>query len=111
VDRRRGVRARAPDQPVARLLEHRCRQHDRHHHLQQLLANIGAFPDRIARTNGIITGVDLRTGNFGSRRTEGLEVVARAGTDLFGGVLTAGLDGTRLFEKKEKLLPNLPTPT
>jgi iron complex outermembrane receptor protein len=76
--------------------------------LQQLLANIGAFPDRIARTNGIITGVDLRTGNFGSRRTEGLEVVARAGTDLFGGVLTAGLDGTRLFEKKEKLLPNLP---
>jgi iron complex outermembrane receptor protein len=76
--------------------------------LQQLLANIGAFPDLIARTNGIITGVDLRTGNFGSRRTEGLEVVARAGTDLFGGVLTAGLDGTRLFEKKEKLLPNLP---
>jgi iron complex outermembrane receptor protein len=76
--------------------------------LQQLLANIGAFPDRIQRTNGIITGVDLRTGNFGSRRTEGLEVVARAGTDLFGGVLTAGLDGTRLFEKKEKLLPNLP---
>lgn len=75
--------------------------------LQQLLANIGAFPERIQRTNGIITGVDLRTGNFGSRRTEGLEVVARAGADVFGGVLTAGLDGTRLFEKKEKLLPNL----
>jgi iron complex outermembrane receptor protein len=75
--------------------------------LQQLLANIGAFPDRIQRTNGIITGVDLRTGNFGSRRTEGLEVAARAGADLFGGVLTAGLDGTRLFEKREKLLPNL----
>lgn len=75
--------------------------------LQQLLANIGAFPERIQRTNGIITGVDLRTGNFGSRRTEGLEVAARAGADVFGGVLTAGLDGTRLFEKKEKLLPNL----
>lgn len=75
--------------------------------IPQLLANIGAFPDRIARTNGIITGVDLRTGNFGSRRTEGLEVAVRAGADLMGGVLTAGLDGTRLLTKKEKLLPNL----
>ena len=75
--------------------------------LTQLLANINAFPDRIVRTNGIITGVDLRTGNFGSRRTEGLEVSARAGTDLLGGQLTAGLDGTRILTKKEKLLPNL----
>jgi iron complex outermembrane receptor protein len=76
--------------------------------IPQLLANITAFPERIIRTNGIITGVDLRTGNFGSRRTEGLEVVGRAGTDLFGGKLSAGLDGTYLLTKKEKLLPNLP---
>jgi iron complex outermembrane receptor protein len=76
--------------------------------IPQLLGNITAFPDRIARTNGIITGVDLRTGNFGSRRTEGLEVVARAGADFLGGVLTVGLDGTRLLTKKEKLLPSLP---
>jgi iron complex outermembrane receptor protein len=75
--------------------------------LTQLLANINAFPERITRTNGIITGVDLRTGNFGSRRTEGLEIAARAGADLFGGQLTAGLDGTRILTKKEKLLPNL----
>jgi iron complex outermembrane recepter protein len=76
--------------------------------IPQLLANINAFPERVQRTNGIITGVDLRAGNFGSRRTEGLEFVARGGFDLGDGVLTAGLDGTYLLTKKEKLLPSLP---
>ncbi len=76
--------------------------------IPQLLANIGAFPDRIVRTNGIITGVDLRTGNFGSRRTEGLEIMARGAVDAAGGVIAAGLDGTYLLDKREKLLPNLP---
>jgi iron complex outermembrane receptor protein len=76
--------------------------------LQQLLANYNNFPERIGRTNGIITSVDLTSGNFGSRRTEGLEVVGRAGTDMFGGKLNAGLDGTYLFSKKEKLVPNSP---
>ena len=54
--------------------------------IPQLLANIAAFPDRIQRTNGIITGVDLRTGNFGSRRTEGLDFTFRGAVDAFGGV-------------------------
>jgi len=45
--------------------------------IPQLLANINAFPERIERTNGIITRVDLRTGNFGSRRTEGIDVTIR----------------------------------
>lgn len=76
--------------------------------IPQLLANIGAFSDRIQRTNGIITGVDLRTGNFGSRRTEGLEISARGAIDGLGGTLAAGLDGTYLLDKREKLLPNLP---
>jgi len=76
--------------------------------IPQLLANIAAFPDRIVRTNGIITGVDLRTGNFGSRRTQGLEVAARWGFDALGGEFTTGLEGTYLLKKKEKLLPNLP---
>lgn len=75
--------------------------------IPQLLANIGAFPERIQRTNGIITGVDLRTGNFGSRRTEGLEFMARGSVDAAGGVIAAGLDGTYLLDKREKLLPNL----
>jgi iron complex outermembrane receptor protein len=76
--------------------------------LPQLLANIDAFPDRIIRTNGIITQVDLRTGNFGSRRTEGIDVTMRGSMDGLGGIFTAGLDGTYLLVKREKLLPNLP---
>ncbi|MBX3560898.1 MAG: TonB-dependent receptor [Sphingomonas sp.] len=76
--------------------------------IPQLLANITAFPDRIVRTNGIITGVDLRTGNFGSRRTEGLDFTLRGSIDGLGGVFSAGLDGTYLLDKREKLLPNLP---
>lgn len=76
--------------------------------IPQLLANIGAFPERVARTNGIITGVDLRTGNFGSRRTEGLEFMARGSVDAADGILAAGLDGTYLLDKRERLLPNLP---
>jgi len=76
--------------------------------IPQLLANIGAFPERIVRTSGIITGVDLRTGNFGSRRTEGLEFMARGAVEAGGGLFSAGLDGTYLLDKKEKLLPNLP---
>ncbi|MBS0480447.1 MAG: TonB-dependent receptor [Proteobacteria bacterium] len=76
--------------------------------IPQLLANINAFPDRIQRTNGVITLVDLRTGNFGSRRTRGIDFTARGSVDALGGVLSAGFDGTLLLQKKEKLLPNLP---
>ena len=75
--------------------------------IPQLLANINAFPDRITRTNGIITLVDLRVGNFGSRRTRGIDFTARASTEGLGGVFSAGFDGTLLLQKKEKLLPNL----
>ncbi|GAA4001037.1 TonB-dependent receptor [Sphingomonas humi] len=76
--------------------------------ISQLLANIGAFPERIQRTNGIITLLDLRTGNFGSRRTAGIELSGRAAFDAPGGLLSTGIDGTYLTKKKEKLLPNLP---
>jgi iron complex outermembrane receptor protein len=76
--------------------------------IPQLLANIAAFPERITRTNGIITGVDLRTGNFGSRRTEGIDVSLRGAIDALDGTIRAGLDGTYLLTKREKLLPSLP---
>jgi len=75
---------------------------------QQLFQNIAAFGDRIQRTNGVITGLDLRTGNFGSRRTEGLEISARASFDALGGDIGLGMDGTYLLNKREKLLPSLP---
>lgn len=75
--------------------------------IPQLFANIAAFPERISRTGGIITLVDLRTGNFGSRRTSGIDFSGRAGFDALSGVIALGFDGTLLLEKKEKLLPNL----
>ena len=52
--------------------------------------------------------VDLRTGNFGSRRTEGIDFTLRGAMDGLGGTFSAGLDGTYLLVKREKLLPNLP---
>lgn len=76
--------------------------------LRQLLDNISFFPDRVTRTNNIITLIDLRADNIGSRRTEGLEVALRGGVDVLGGVLSGGLDGTYLLKKREKFLPSAP---
>ncbi len=76
--------------------------------LRQLLDNINDFPDRVIRTNGIITLVDLRADNIGSRRTRGLEVSLRGGIDALGGSISAGLDGTYLLKKREKFLPSAP---
>ena len=76
--------------------------------LRQLLDNISFFPERVQRTNGIITLLDLRADNIGSRRTEGLEVAVRGGFDALGGVISAGLDGTYLLKKREKFLPAAP---
>ncbi|MFM6932342.1 MAG: TonB-dependent receptor domain-containing protein [Novosphingobium sp.] len=75
--------------------------------IPQLFANIASFPERITRTNGIITLVDLRTGNFGSRRTSGIDFMARGSFDALQGTISAGFDATLLLTKKEKLLPNL----
>ena len=72
--------------------------------IPQLLANQTLFSDRVIRTGGIITLLDLRADNIGSRRTQGLEVMLRGGIDAFGGVLSAGLDGTYLFKKNERFI-------
>ncbi len=77
--------------------------------IPQLLANISFFPDRVIRNGaGIITQLDLRADNIGSRRTKGLEVSFRADTDAFGGTLSGSLDGTYLLKKREKFLPSAP---
>lgn len=76
--------------------------------IAELLANIEDFPDRVVRTNGIITLLDTRADNIGSRRTQGLEVSLRGGFDVLGGAISVGLDGTRLLKKREKFLPASP---
>jgi len=73
--------------------------------IRQLLDNAAFFPDRIVRTNGIITLLDLRTDNIGSRRTQGLELTLRGGMDVLGGFVSSGVEGTYLLRKKEKLFP------
>nr|MBA3729317.1 TonB-dependent receptor [Sphingomonas sp.] len=73
--------------------------------IRQLLDNAEFFPDRIGRTNGIITLLDLRADNIGSRRTQGIELTLRGGMDVFGGFLSSGVEGTYLVRKKEKLFP------
>jgi iron complex outermembrane recepter protein len=76
--------------------------------IPQLLNNQADFADRITRTGGVITLLDLRADNIGSRRTKGLEVSLRGGFDALGGEINFGLDGTRLLQKKEKFLPSAP---
>lgn len=75
--------------------------------LRQLIDNAALFPDRFVRdAGGVIIGIDDRWINAGSRRTQGLEVSLRAGHEFEGGDrITAGLDGTLLLKKREKLTP------
>ena len=77
--------------------------------IAQLLANSDFFGERFIRGAGnTLTALDLRSANIGSRRTQGLELALRGGFDALGGVVTAGLDGTYLLKKREKLLPAAP---
>lgn len=76
--------------------------------IRQLLDNAQFFPERLIRTNGIITLLDLRTANIGSRRTQGIEFAMRANAPLWGGQLGFSMDGTYLVQKKERLLPAAP---
>lgn len=73
--------------------------------LRQLFDNYQFFGDRIIRTGGIITQVDLTADNIGSRRTKGLEFALRGAFDGFGGMFDLGMNGTWLLEKKERFLP------
>lgn len=76
--------------------------------IPQLLANIAFFPDRVTRTSGIITLLDLRADNIGSRRTRGIEVSLRGRFDALGGQVTMSMDGTYLVRKRERFLPTSP---
>ncbi len=76
--------------------------------IPQLLSNITFFPDRVIRTGGVITQLDLRSDNIGSRRTKGVDFAMRARSDAIGGMLTAGMEGTYLLKKRERFLPSAP---
>ncbi len=75
--------------------------------LRQLIDNAALFPDRFIRDPATqdVTQIDQRWINAGSRRTQGLEFAARGQFDALGGTFSAGLDGTLLLKKREKLTP------
>jgi len=79
--------------------------------LRQLIENAALFPDRFIRNppgTGDIVAIDRRWINAGARRTQGLEIMLRGAIDGLGGRLAAGLDGTYLLKKKEKLTQDSP---
>ena len=79
--------------------------------LPQLLQNAALFPDRFQRdpaTNNI-TAIDRTFLNAGGRRTEGVEVAFRGGYEFDGGArILAGLDGTFMLKRKERLTETSP---
>ena len=79
--------------------------------LRQLIENAALFPDRFIRNppgTGDIVAIDRRWINAGARRTQGLEIMLRGAIDAMGGRFSAGLDGTYLLKKKEKLTQDSP---
>ena len=77
--------------------------------LRELITNAALFPERFIRdpVTNEVDFIDDRWINAGSRRTQGLEVSLRAG-HVFAGTnrIMAGLDGTLLLKKREKLTAN-----
>ncbi|NIJ22223.1 iron complex outermembrane receptor protein [Sphingomonas naasensis] len=77
--------------------------------LRQLIENAALFPERFFRPGGAGTPIEIidqRWINAGSRRTQGLEVSLRGGVEFSeNSRIMAGLDGTLLLKKREKLTP------
>lgn len=76
---------------------------------RQLIQQGTLFPDRIVRdAAGNVVLLDRRWLNAGARRTQGIEVAARGGFDLGTARLLAGVDGTYLIRKRERLTDAAP---
>jgi iron complex outermembrane receptor protein len=72
-----------------------------------MIANYDLFKDYFVRdAAGNILALDQRWINVGERITRGLEVGARTNGKLWDGIWTAGIDGSRLLEKKSRLTTN-----
>jgi iron complex outermembrane recepter protein len=74
--------------------------------IDQLLTNFDAVQERFIRdASGNLTAIENTWVNAGESKTQGLEVSLRGKVDALGGQLRAGLDGTYLLKKKEKVIP------
>lgn len=72
-----------------------------------MIANYDLFKDQFLRdASGAIIAIDQRWVNAGERITRGLELGARTNGKLWDGLWTAGIDGSRLLEKKSRATKN-----
>ncbi|HEU4853057.1 MAG TPA: TonB-dependent receptor [Telluria sp.] len=76
--------------------------------LTTMLANYNLFQDAFLRNGTTLVAIDQRWVNAGSAITRGLELGARANGKVWDGAWAAGIDGTRLLEKKSKALASAP---
>jgi iron complex outermembrane receptor protein len=72
-----------------------------------MAANYGLFKDNFIRdAAGNLVSIDQRWINAGERITRGLELGARTNGKYWDGIWTAGIDGSRLLEKKSRTTVN-----
>jgi iron complex outermembrane receptor protein len=72
-----------------------------------MVANYELFKDSFVRDQaGNLLGIDQRWVNAGERRTRGVEVGARTNWKAYDAIWNAGIDGSRLLEKKSRTTKN-----
>jgi iron complex outermembrane recepter protein len=72
--------------------------------LQYLFANYSIFQDRFIRdSSGKLTVIDQTYANAGNTKTQAVDFTVRGSIDALGGSFGAGLDGTLLLKKEEKV--------
>jgi len=77
--------------------------------LQQLADNYETFSDRYSRDSlGNLISIDQRWVNAGESKTQGLELAVRLRGEAWGGNWRAGLDGSKMLQKRSRIAPSLP---
>lgn len=77
--------------------------------LQQLAANYSTFQDRYARDGaGNLVSIDQRWINAGETNTQGIDLTMALRGEAWGGNWRAGLDGSKILEKRSRIAPSLP---
>ncbi len=77
--------------------------------LQQLAANYSTFQDRYVRdAAGNLVSIDQRWINAGETNTQGIDLTVALRGEAWGGNWRAGLDGSKMLEKRSRIAPSLP---
>jgi iron complex outermembrane receptor protein len=69
------------------------------------LSNYNLFTENFIRDSaGKLVSIDTRWVNAGETITKGLEIGAKANTNVWGGKLSANIDGTYMIERKSRVV-------